>query len=108
MTENHDNVPQPTSLNGCHRTRLIDGPLASVDACECGMMHLNIGAITLRLAPCAVSELLSTLGRAVAVQAARGLRPAVVNGAPLGAGYEAVLSNVAFNGIGKGTGRGEA
>lgn len=104
MTEDHDKFPKPVSLNGCHRTRLIDGPLASVDACDCGMMHLNIGAITLRLAPCAVSELLSTLGRAVAVQASHGLRSAMASGEPLEAGFEDVLSSATF----KGTGRGEA
>lgn len=34
------------------------------------MMQLHLGAITLRMDPAAVSELLATLGRAVAVQAA--------------------------------------
>ncbi|MCG8416325.1 MAG: hypothetical protein MJE77_00115 [Proteobacteria bacterium] len=35
------------------------------------MMQLHIGALTLRMAPCAVSDLLSTLGRAVTVYAAQ-------------------------------------
>jgi hypothetical protein len=105
---NDDKFQKAAALNSCHRIRLIDGPLASVDACDCGMMHLNIGAITLRLAPCAVSELLSTLGRAVAVQTAHGLRPAMASDAPLDAGFGGDFSSAAFNGLGKGTGRGEA
>jgi hypothetical protein len=35
------------------------------------MLQLHIGALTLRLAPCALSELLSTLGQAVAAHSAR-------------------------------------
>jgi len=37
----------------------------------CGMMQLHLGPFTVRMAPDAVSELLATLGRAVAAQAGR-------------------------------------
>lgn len=48
------------------QTRLAESSIAAVDVCECGMMQLHIGAMTLRLSPCAASELLRTLGQAVA------------------------------------------
>ena len=57
--------------DNCERTRLAQGSVAAVDVCGCGMMQLHIGALTLRMAPCAVSDLLSTLGRAVTVYAAQ-------------------------------------
>ena len=76
----------------CRRTRLAESSIAAVDVCECGMMQLHIGAFTLRLAPRAVSELLSTLGQAVAKQSARRVSEQVAAAAP------------SFSG----TGRGEA
>lgn len=56
---------------GCPRTRLAEGALAAVDTCECGMLQLHIGALTLRMAPCALSELVGTLTEAVEAHAAR-------------------------------------
>ena len=55
----------PPEQADCARTRLAKGSLAAVDACECGMLQLHIGALTLRLAPCALAELASTLNRAL-------------------------------------------
>lgn len=46
--------------------RLAQSSIAAIDVCECGMMQLHIGAMTLRLSPCAASALLRTLGEAVA------------------------------------------
>jgi hypothetical protein len=60
----------PSQSNACTRKRIAESSIAAVDACDCGMLHLHIGAITLRLAPCAISELLATLGEAVARQTA--------------------------------------
>lgn len=68
------NRPTAPKQNECHKTRLAESPLGSVDACQCGMVHLNIGAITLRLAPCVANELLALLGQAVAEQAAERAR----------------------------------
>ena len=48
------------------QTRLAESSIAAIDVCECGMMQLHIGAMTLRLSPCAASELLRTLSEAVA------------------------------------------
>jgi hypothetical protein len=59
----------------CPRVRLSEGPIASVDACGCGVLHLQIGALTLRLAPEAIASLLATLGSATAAYTARYGRP---------------------------------
>jgi hypothetical protein len=60
----------------CPRTRLAEGDIGSVDVCACGMWQLHIGAVTLRFAPAAVSELLSLLGQAVAEHSAQRLADA--------------------------------
>ena len=60
----------------CPRTRLAEAEIGSVDVCDCGMWQLNIGALTLRFAPAAVSELLGLLGQAVAEHSARRLTDA--------------------------------
>jgi hypothetical protein len=53
---NHSDGPQ---------LRLAESSVAAVDVCECGMLLLHIGAMTLRLSPCAASELLRTLEQAL-------------------------------------------
>jgi hypothetical protein len=60
----------------CPRTRLAETEIGSVDVCDCGMWQLHIGAVTLRFAPAAVSELLGLLGQAVAEHSARRLTDA--------------------------------
>lgn len=61
----------PPITEDCPRVRLAQGPLAAVDACECGMLQLHLGAVTLRMAPCALAELESTLREALAEHARR-------------------------------------
>lgn len=61
----------PPLADDCARVRLADGPLAAVDACECGMLQVHLGAITLRMAPCALAELESTLRQALSEHARR-------------------------------------
>lgn len=56
--------------SGCSRIRLAESSVARVELCECGIVQLHIGALTLRLAAPAMSELLGTLGAAVAAHAA--------------------------------------
>lgn len=71
---NHHAKPGPLAANrDCPRTRLAEGDIGSVDVCACGMWQLHIGAMTLRFAPAAVSELLALLGQAVAEHSARRL-----------------------------------
>lgn len=40
---------------------LADGPTANVSVCECGCLHIAIGAITLRMEPSAAASLCATL-----------------------------------------------
>lgn len=54
----------------CRQKRLAESSVAAVDVCDCGVMQLHVGAVTLRIAPCALDELRNTLERAVAEHAA--------------------------------------
>lgn len=60
----------PPPSNDCRRVRLAESSVAAVDQCDCGMMQLHLAALTLRLTPDSLSELLATLGMAVARRAA--------------------------------------
>lgn len=53
------------SPSSCHRTLLAQSPQARIEACSCGIIHVNTGAITLRLAPEACEALTATLARAM-------------------------------------------
>lgn len=68
----------PPERRSCRHVRLAESAVAAVDVCDCGMMQLHVGAVTLRLTSDAVAELLGTLGHAVAVQAARTTSAEVV------------------------------
>jgi hypothetical protein len=61
---------RPDSMD-CPRTRVAQNSVGAVDVCDCGMWQLHLGALTLRFAPCGLSELLALLGSAVAERAAR-------------------------------------
>jgi hypothetical protein len=76
---NHQDEPgQFPESRDCPRTRLAEADIGSVDVCDCGMWQLHIGALTLRFAPAAVSELLGLLGQAVAEHSARRLADATL------------------------------
>jgi hypothetical protein len=62
------------AVGPCHRTRLAESGVAAVDVCSCGMLQLHLGPMTLRMTPEALSELLGTLGEAVAQAAGRRVR----------------------------------
>jgi len=66
----------------CRRTRLAESSVAAVDVCDCGVTHLHLGAVTLRLAPCALEELLSTLEQAVAERGTLQERKHISNAVP--------------------------
>jgi hypothetical protein len=71
---NHQERPRhSTESRDCPRRRLAEAEIGSVEVCDCGMWQLHIGAVTLRFAPAAVSELLGLLGQAVAEHSARRL-----------------------------------
>ena len=54
--------------------RIAEGNLVAVDQCDCGTLHVHIGALTLRLDVPAVRDLLNTLGRALAARTAADYR----------------------------------
>lgn len=72
---NNRNEHHPPESTDCPRTRLAQGSIASVDACQCGMLQVHLGALTLRMAPCALAELAHTLNQAVAAHARRFSAP---------------------------------
>ncbi|MBL8611951.1 MAG: hypothetical protein JNL38_31700 [Myxococcales bacterium] len=48
------------------RRRLAEGPFASVEACPCGVLHVSLGPLTLRLRADVVESIWLTLGEALA------------------------------------------
>ena len=66
-----DARPHGPSAADCSRTRVAQNSVGAVDVCDCGMWQLHLGALTLRLAPCGLSELLALLGSAVAQRASQ-------------------------------------
>ncbi len=57
-------------MDDVHRIRLAEGPICMVEACQCGVLHLTIGPVTLRLQAEAVESLWVTLGEAIRRHAA--------------------------------------
>lgn len=49
----------------CTRRTLAAGDFARIEQCNCGAIHVTIGAVTLRLTPGALGPLAETLGDAV-------------------------------------------
>ncbi len=54
----------------CTRNRLSTAGIGNVDACSCGMIHVNIGATTLRFTQSAFNALAAMIGQAAAEQTA--------------------------------------
>lgn len=82
---NHDERPRPPTVAeraDCPRTRLAENGVGAVEVCRCGNWQIHIGALTLRLAPCAISELLGLLGEAVAEHATRSCETGIGEGVP--------------------------
>lgn len=46
----------------CHRRPLSSGDFCSVEMCDCGALHLSIGAVTLRLAPDSLPAIAEVIG----------------------------------------------
>jgi hypothetical protein len=49
----------------CRRELLAECRAIQVESCACGMVHVTIGAVTMRFAPEAAAELSATLGEAM-------------------------------------------
>jgi hypothetical protein len=62
QNESHNHPPEGDS---CPRVRLAKSAIAAVDACQCGMLQLHLGAITIRMTPPALAELEATLRAAL-------------------------------------------
>ena len=67
--------PAPHSIEDCATLRLAQGDIATIDMCSCGTLRLNLGAITVRLTPQALSSLLQTAGEALATHSALRAKP---------------------------------
>jgi len=44
---------------------LAHGPFCAISECRCGVLHVTIGALTIRLQPDVVSSIWETLGEAM-------------------------------------------
>lgn len=62
--------PAPHPVEDCSTLRLAAGDVATVDMCSCGTLRLNLGAITVRMTPQALSSLMQTVGEGLATHAA--------------------------------------
>jgi len=54
----------------CTRNRLSTSDIGNVDACACGMVHVTVGATTLRFTHSAFHTLAAMIGQAAAEQTA--------------------------------------
>ena len=59
-----DSTPPRTATAACARTRLAESDVAAVDACDCGLVHLHLGPLSLRMTPTSLHGLLLTLAQA--------------------------------------------
>jgi len=64
------NLERRMKPSPCTRTRLSATGVGNVDACSCGMIHVNVGATTLRFTPSSFHSLAALIGRAANAQAA--------------------------------------
>ena len=55
----------------CARRVLSSGDCSSVEQCSCGMVHLNIGGVTLRVPPGAFPQIASTISDAARMMVLR-------------------------------------
>lgn len=67
--------PAPHAAPECATLRLAQGDIATIDMCSCGTLRLNLGAITVRLTPEALSSLVRTAGEGLATHSALRKRP---------------------------------
>ena len=67
--------PAPHAVEECPTLRLAHGDVATVDMCSCGTLRLNLGAITVRMTPQALSSLMQTVSESLATHSALRSRP---------------------------------
>ncbi len=64
------------------RRRLAEGRFVSVEACECGVLHVSLGPLTLRLQAEVVESVWLTLGEALTQLAVLPRDPRVLTRPP--------------------------
>jgi hypothetical protein len=62
--------PAPQAAPECATLRLAQGDVATLDMCSCGTLRLNLGAITVRMTPEALSSLMQTVSEGLATHSA--------------------------------------
>ena len=60
------------------KTRIAEGAFCTVDACECGVFHVTLGPITVRLQSDVVESIWVTLGEAIQRMEARRTVPPIL------------------------------
>ncbi len=65
----------PHAVEDCPTLRLAGGDVATVDMCSCGTLRLNLGAITVRMTPQALSSLMQTVSESLSTHSALRSRP---------------------------------
>lgn len=66
------------SRHSCTRRTLATGDFALIERCECGVVHLTIGSVTLRIAATMIEPLATTLAdaaRVLVIEQARAVAP---------------------------------
>jgi hypothetical protein len=59
------------SSPSCARRILSSGDCSSVEQCSCGMVHLTIGGVTMRLSPGAFPQIAATISEAARMMVLR-------------------------------------
>jgi hypothetical protein len=72
-------TPSPTHSDDlAHRATLADGPVARIERCACGTIHLSVGGVTLRLHADAFDALCDTAVQALVALKLRHADPAAL------------------------------
>ena len=65
----HRSPSRISAIETCTIVRLADSELAAVDRCSCGTLRVHLGAVTLRVTPEALQQIMHTLGSALIANA---------------------------------------
>lgn len=60
------------------RRLIAQGPVCTVEECSCGVLHVTLGALTIRLQREAVGSIFETLGEALGVTRSAPVEPNVI------------------------------
>jgi hypothetical protein len=65
----HRTPSRVSAVETCSIVRLADSELTAVDRCSCGTLRVHLGAVTLRVTPDALQQIMHTLGAALIASA---------------------------------------